>query len=176
MAVINHADWLKVMGNTENDTMLFLYKEGVYSRLDVTEVKQYIRQYIPNNIVEDDALRNTYKLLTSSSIENIDVDYFNKDENIINLKNGIYDLSTNRLLFHDPKHLSTLQLNCNFGAQVSKKWTDFVDALCTDDNGKVDENMVLAIQEWTGLMISNIPSYKIKKAFILYSPVKNTKK
>ena len=176
MAVINHADWLKVMGNTENDTMLFLYKEGVYSRLGVTEVKQYIRQYIPNNIVEDDSLRNTYKLLTSSSIENINVDYFNKDESIINLKNGIYDLSVKRLLPHDPKHLSTLQLNCNFGAQVPKKWTDFVDALCTDDNGKVDENMVLAIQEWTGLMISNIPGYKVKKAFILYSPVGNTGK
>lgn len=51
----------------------------------------------------------------------------------------------------------------------------YINDLCTT-NGVVNESKKQVLQEWFGLLLSNIPIYRIKKCLFLYSALGNTGK
>ena len=159
---------LKKKGNEVAD--FYVYTKGVYEKCSKQEFKSYIKSYIPLGFASDNILNNIYSLLGCISEKMLEFDKADSNENIINLKNGILDIDKNILMEHSPQYISTIQLNCNYNPQAkAPKFLEFVNRLCSDKNGNVDNEKLLLIQEWTGLLLSNITISRVKKCFVLYS-------
>ena len=166
---------LKKKGNEVAD--FYVYTKGVYEKCSKQEFKSYIKSYIPLGFASDNILNNIYSLLGCISEKMLEFDKADSNENIINLKNGILDIDKNILMEHSPQYISTIQLNCNYNPQAkAPKFLEFVNRLCSDKNGNVDNEKLLLIQEWTGLLLSNITISRVKKCFVLYSAAGNTGK
>ena len=161
---------------SESD-IIYHYEHGVYKRLSKTELTAFCGEYIPSGMANPNTLRNIAEMIIYTSPIR-DFSDLNSSERFINIKNGLYDLKTKKLLPHSPDVISTIQLNCSYikNCKTSANWISFINDLCTDENGFVDSQMVIQIQEWLGLFFSNIHGYRSKRAFILYSAVGNTGK
>lgn len=159
--------------------LLYIYEAGVYREHSKAQFKNVIRSYLPKGMANDNLLNNTLNLFLCSDDKFYDFDDINTKEDIINVKNGIYNVKTKAFYPHSSEIFSTLQLNCNHFPEKVKspvKWLKFIDELCTNQEGVVDQDMIKILQEQTGLILSNYPVYRTKKAFILYSPIGNTGK
>lgn len=88
----------------------FQYQEGVY-----VEASSYVRNSIKemiavDNMITQARIMETYRLLIDDTrIQRLAVD-LNNDKNLINFKNGVWDIEKGRMLEHDSKYLQTLQL------------------------------------------------------------------
>lgn len=86
----------------------------------------------------------------------------NPNPYLINIKNGMHDVPSKILLPHDPKYLSTIQLNCNFHNNAKcPKFIVFLNTTLSPDN-------IRLLQEITGYLL--IPVTKSQKAFLIYGP------
>lgn len=88
----------------------YQYQDGVY-----LEAGAYIRNTIKDMIVYDALIsqRNiveAYRLLIDDTRLQRNSNDLNYDKTLINFKNGVWDIKTNRLLEHDSKYLHTLQI------------------------------------------------------------------
>jgi putative DNA primase/helicase len=97
----------------------------------------------------------------------INRDDFNKDKNLINLKNGIYNIKTKEFNKHTPRHLFTYEIPVDYGpnAKCPKIMKFFKEVLSPED--------ILVIQELFGYCL--YPSYQIEKAFIFLGDGANGK-
>ena len=98
---------------TRDGKEIFVYNEekGVYEKVGESFIKEQVERYVPYEAsrhlcseVEGRIERRTY----------IDRRKFDSDPNIINLQNGLFDLRTQKLSKHDPRHLSRIQLPFSF--------------------------------------------------------------
>lgn len=155
----------------------YVYENGVYNECKKAEVKSHIKKYLPSHIVKDSVLNNVYGLLLSSNSKVHDFEEVNADERYINLKNGIYDIHSRKLLPHTPELLSTYQLKCSYleKAPQPQQWLKYINDFCTTE-GIVDKQQIAVLQEWMGLILSNVAVYRTKKCLALYSPLGNTGK
>lgn len=166
---------LKRQGYDVSD--FYTYENGVYNKCSKQEFKSYIKSYIPIGLASDATLNNIYNLVGASGNNVYEFDDANSDENIINLQNGILNLDTGKLEQHSPNVLSTLQLNCKYDEQAQAPvFMKYVNKLCSDADGKLNEQKLNLLQEWTGLLISNIAVNRVKKCLVLYSALGNTGK
>lgn len=107
-----------------------------------------------------------------------DGDTLNDDESIINLQNGFYDVKKKAMVPHSVDTLSTIQLKCSY----PEKWKEprtfmrFMQDLCDDGDGNLDQEMMDLLQEWIGATLSNVKMYRFKVALFLYSLQGNTGK
>lgn len=153
------------------------YKNGVYSKQSKLDVKATIKEFLPVGISTDYLLNNTYNLLMAGALHKCRIEALNTNDSIINCKNGLYNIDTGELMPHTHKELTTLQLNCNYNkdAPIPQTFINYINDLCS--NGEtVDESKKMVLQEWLGLLISNINIYETKKSLMLYSPLGNTGK
>lgn len=163
--------------NEEKDSF-YLYEDGVYKKSNRNKMKSVIYKYVPPSMVSDSLLNNVCGLLLSQG-KNIhswrDLD---KDEKYINLKNGLYNVNTRKLEPHTPSVLSTRQLECNYDPAATNRrvFDKYMNDLCLDDNGNVDEEKKAIIQEYCGAVLSNVNVCRTKKAMILLSLMGNTGK
>ena len=153
----------------DKDTISF-YRDGMYPPQNRQSIKAIIREYIPRARATDNLLNNVLSLMlaTNEGIhEQWEIDSVSR---IINLKNGFLDVEKRKLLEHDASILSTFQHGFAYEPGNNKRevFEKFVRDLCTKPDGNVDENEILALQEYTGLILSNMPMEKAKKALVLY--------
>lgn len=98
---------------------------------------------------------------------------------IINFKNGVFDLKEFSLKPHSAEYLSSIQLNTELPEdfkKVKEKYEGGVfDKFMYDFTNGDDKAKELLLQ-FFGLMISNIPGYKVKKGLFLVSRQGNTGK
>ncbi|ALI36859.1 hypothetical protein NMY3_02669 [Candidatus Nitrosocosmicus oleophilus] len=101
----------------ESDEILY-YNNGVYVNGGEFLIKKLVEQrfdYLLNNRKVEDILghirRRTYK---SKSC-------FDKDMNIVNLRNGLYDIENNRLLSHSPSYYSIDQKPITYDPKARPK-------------------------------------------------------
>lgn len=155
----------------------YCYKDGVYSKYSKLDVKTMIKDFLPVGISSDNLLNNTYNLLLAGALRRCRLEELNINDNTINCKNGLYDLNTDTLMPHTHKELSTMQINCNYDVKAAypKVFIKYMNDLCSDGD-TVDNNKKLVLQEWLGLLLSNIKVYETKKSLLLYSPLGNTGK
>lgn len=170
--------YMRVRRHDDNKEDFYIYENGVYSLRNKNEVKQCIKKHIPIGLATDKILSDTYNLLLCSNNNIYTDDKLNAQERYINFKNGMYDIKTKCLVPHSSETLSTIQLSCSYEAAAPKPRTflKFLDDLCTDDDGVIDVEKQNVLQEWAGLLLSNIPVYRVKKSLILYSALGNTGK
>lgn len=155
----------------------YVYENGVYSECKKAEIKAHIKRYVPPELTKDNILNNVYGLLLSSNKRVKSFEEVNTEERYINVKNGIYDVIERKLIPHSPDILSTYQLNCRYSETASppKNWIKYINDLCTYD-GEVDKQQIAVLQEWLGLILSNVSVFRTKKSLALYSPLGNTGK
>lgn len=143
----------------------YLYQYGKYRQLGYNEFASIIKEYLPL----DRRTRKNWEMVLDefkTDPPGVKEDDFNDDENIINFKNGILDLTTDELLKHDPKYLSTRQIPCDYNPDLT--WADapvfkeYIDSLVSGDGQDLD-----CLMQFTGAVISNVKGWRYKKLLIL---------
>lgn len=161
----------------EKDDFL-LYENGVYNKCNRNKVKSIILRYIPMSLASDNLANNVYNLLLCQERNICSFRDLDKSEKYINLKNGLYNLDTKRLEPHTPKLYSTLQLNCEYHPEDNHRpvFDQYLNDLCMDRDGVVDEGKKAVLQEYGGLLLSNVRVYRTKLCLVLLSLLGNTGK
>lgn len=157
---------------------VYIYDHGVYRQHSKNELKAIARQRVPFGIGKDDVFNKAANLLMYSGRNIHRLGEINDNEWNINVKNGLYDVKEKRLLPHDPKVLSTIQLNCSYPDLIHepKIFMKFMREFCDDGEGNIDQEMMDLLQEWMGAAISNLKMWRLKVALILCSLLGNTGK
>lgn len=170
--------YLIVRRPDEEKDDFYLYEHGVYSKCNRNKVKSIILRYIPSNLASDSLLNNVYGLLMSREDNICSFRELDNDENYINLKNGLYNLKTRQLEPHTPKFYSTIQFECEYRPDDKHKpvFDKYINDLCRDRDGKVDKAKMAILQEYGGLLLSNVKVYRLKCCLVLWSLLGNTGK
>lgn len=88
----------------------YQYKDGVYSESS-SSVRNTIRNMVEyDNLIQHSKIMECYRLIaddTRIQKENSDL---NAHKNLINFKNGVWDIEKKQLLPHDSKYLQTIQI------------------------------------------------------------------
>lgn len=170
--------YLIVRRPDDDKDSFYLYEHGVYNKCNRNKVKSIILRYIPVSLASDNLVNNVYNLLLCQernicSFRDLDV-----DEHYINLKNGLYNLRTQQLEPHTHKLRSTTQLSCEYHAESNRRpvFEHYINALCSNQEGEVDEEKKAVLQEYGGLLLSNVRVYRAKICLVLWSLLGNTGK
>lgn len=142
-------------------TWLIYDGNGCYKRVDETAIHHIIKtkmrkdcSCIPKNI------KDTLFYLETHHELNVPADEFDNDKNILNLKNGLLDLTTMQIHPHSPKHLSLRKLNVSYKPDIQKSeaFTQYLDSKLPD----LETRSI--VQEMLGYSIS---SYTNAEKFFL---------
>ena len=88
----------------------YQYRDGVY-----TEASSFVRNTIKDmilldNLISQNRIMECYRLLCDDVRLQKTAAELNPDHNLINFKNGVWDIQAHKLLPHDSKYLQTLQI------------------------------------------------------------------
>lgn len=149
-----------------NKYKIFLYSKGYYHEMSQDEFKGAIRRFIPQLLRTKRIVEEVYADLISNDMF-VDESFINADENIINFQDGILEITTKRLLKHDPKYLTTIQIPAKY--RDIEKATDFcpvfdsyMEFLCN-----YDKDIIEILMQIMGLCISNVYGFRTKKSLFL---------
>ncbi|MFA6397241.1 MAG: phage/plasmid primase, P4 family [Candidatus Paceibacterota bacterium] len=146
---------IKTIGNRDNTKDIYLYKNGVY-KIDYGLIKEEI-VHITQDLVKSTFREEVIKMIKEKTYK--DRECFIIDRNLINFKNGIYNIKSKELIVHKPEYLFLHQLPINYNPSADcPKLKEFLNQI-------LDEESVKVIQEWFGYCLYR--SYFIKKAIIL---------
>lgn len=155
----------ELIGDSASEKVLsYVYTKGVYNEISFRTLKGYVKEYIPTHLITDRLLSSVANLLiTKKDVKDYSILY--GKENIINLKNGLYNVETGELVEHTSDYITQNQLSVNFSEKPINNgyWDKFLDALTMRD---VELKNIL--QEWVGLILSNYNGALVKKMLILY--------
>lgn len=157
----------KIRGDFHN------YDSGVYSPLQISDV-----QSIVLNEMLGDGLTNYRKLSAVGdkiacfkSIPGRTFTHEDEDtnQNLLNFKNGLVDISTYLAHPHTPLYLSTSQIPVNYDKDANcTQWKTFVNDIMDGD-----QDQVKLLQQIAGYCLTN--STKLAKAFVLFGSGANGK-
>lgn len=161
---------------TKSD-IIYLYRNGVYHETSENDLSREIRKWIPKGFTKPDSINQAVKMITYSA-NTRSYEELNADERFINVQNGLLDIYSGELKSHSPELISSLQIKSNFVQEATApKWERFIESLCYNPvSDEIDREMVSALQEWTGFILSPIYGYRIKKCLLLYSARGNSGK
>jgi len=170
--------YLIVRRPEEEKDDFFIYENGVYNKCNRNKVKSYIKRYVPVGLASDNMINNVYNLLMCKENNICNYRDLDTNEQYINVKNGLYNLKTRQLEPHTPKLYSTIQLNCEYHPEVNTRpiFTKYINDLCNDSDSNVDEERKAVLQEYMGLILSNVKVNRTKLCLVLYSLLGNSGK
>lgn len=159
-------NYFLVKNNANDHIMIFWYEDGVYKNINEDMLKGYIKAIIQSfdlNLYKSSIVNETYKDLTTD-LKFIRQDELNNVENIINFKNGLYDIETKQLIPHTPKIINTIQIPCDWNDNEidAPIFLSYIDRL-TDNR----EDLKSLLLQFMGACFSNIKGYRFKKALFL---------
>lgn len=130
------------------------------------------------SLVSDNLLNNVYNILLCQNRNICSFTELDREEKYINMKNGLYNLHTKQLEHHTPRVYSTIQLACEYqpGNQYRPFFDKYINDLCKDRDGMIDESKKAVLQEYGGLLLSNVGVYRTKLCLVLWSLLGNTGK
>lgn len=140
----------------END--IYIYENGVYKINDETLGRRII-ELRPDATTRFRKEVYDYLLL----LQNIKEVKLNREQGIINFKNGLYDLKNKQMIEHTPEIFTINQINTNLNFNAPKVQA-IEDVLNKLSNGNVERKQT--ILEMIGYSMTT--SVKLQKAFILY--------
>lgn len=96
----------------------YMYKDGVY-----VESSSYVRNIMCDliaydNLINQARIMECYRLICDDVRLKRSVDELNPNKNLINFKNGVWDIDNQELLPHSREYLQTLQIPHNVGKYV----------------------------------------------------------
>ena len=153
--------------------LVYVYnKSGYYEMYSDARIKGLVRDTVQakaGNRVPTSSLIGSACTLIESSCNCSPPDIFNRNENIINFKSCILDISTMRKERHSPQIMSTIQIGNRWSGRdaPTPKFDALLDNLATGEDSKINHAVRELILEWIGFTISNIKGYKPKKSILL---------
>ena len=149
-----------------NKYKIFLYNRGVYNEMSCDEFKAGIRRFIPQLLRNKKVVDEVYADLICNDMF-VDETNINANEDIINFKDGIFNIKTKELLPHSPKYLTTIQIPTNYKDIESSDgecpyFDKYIQTLCNND-----EETIEVLMQIVGLSLSNVYGFRTKKALFL---------
>lgn len=140
------------------DNTIYIYVDGVY-KSEKKYIEKNIIKYVPN--ATSYFMNEVYKNL-ELKIENEGID-FNRENGVINFKNGLYFLDKKELWKHSKYIFSINQVNTNYNpnAERIKEIDDFLNKITSNKKERKQ-----AILEMIGYCMTT--SVNLQKSFILY--------
>ena len=135
----------------------FQYLDGVYKKVDELHCKRIVRKYLRADHVEMHQINDVHSQWTIEILKSSE--RLNVNKNVINFKNGLYQLDRQQLKPHDPQLLSTIQLAASYDAAA--RAPIFARFL----NDCLDPATQLLVQELCGYLL--VPETRAQKAFVL---------
>ena len=88
----------------------FQYRDGVYVEAS-SSVRNTIREMIMlDSFITQARIMEVYRLIVDDTRIQKDPSELNRDKNLINFKNGVWDIQQAKIIPHDSKYLQTLQI------------------------------------------------------------------
>ena len=177
-SIAKNVAYLNVRQSGDVKQKLYLYKKGAYRNAADADMQAMIRRYLPVGLAKSSMLKEVEKLLLCREENICTVNDLDADTGYINFQNGLLNIETMELEEHNPEIHSTLQLSSNYDPEDHDMpvFRRFLTTLFTDEDGHYDSEREAVLQEYCGLVISNLPGRYLKKALMLYSPNGNTGK
>jgi len=149
-----------------NKYKIFIYNKGVYVEMSSDEFKAAIRIFIPQLLRNKKLVDEVYADMICNDMF-VDESKINADEDIINFKDGIFNIRTKELLPHDPKYISTIQIPTNYkdieaSDGISPVFDGYIQTLCNHDPQTIE-----VLMQIMGLSISNVYGFRTKKSLFL---------
>ena len=133
------------------------YQSGVYRSIKDIAVKKMIRQSMKKGTIRSAQINDAFEQLRIEA--QLDAEELNKDANIINVRNGLYNVEDDRLMGHTEDYISTVQLGVNYDPEADcPRFRQFL----TETLG---EEQTCLMQEILGYLL--VPEIKAQMAFIL---------
>lgn len=147
--------------------LFYEYSGGVYRYLHVNTVMLRIAEMLPmlpfyqmRQLVILKTLRNDDRMI-------VDTSFVNCNKNLINVRNGLYDLTTGKLLPHTPEYISTVQINAYYDSEANgEHFQTFLNTIAPEEHERA------LIQKMFGEVIKPQPSGCF---FMIYGPVRSGK-
>ena len=136
----------------------YRYQNGVYCDMDKIEAQRIVQgKMLPSEtkMRQITDAEEQWRLMIRKSPDDI-----NPDPYVINLRNGLYSVTDDKLSPHDPKYLSTIQLPVNYDENAGcPRFVKFLnEAMCEE------EEQIALIQEIMGYCL--VPVTSAQKSFI----------
>lgn len=159
--------FLLVRDNGRQGILKYVYEDGVYKLYSDDMFRGIIREIIADYDMELVKMRtiNEAFSLMMTSLKTIPHSALNRDESVINFKNGLLHIGeTLELTEHSPDVLTTIQIPCDWTgeAQPTPVFDSYLDML---SNG--DEAIKTLLLEFIGACVSNIRGWRLKKSLFM---------
>lgn len=139
------------------DGQFIQYQSGVYRPIKDIDVKKMIRQSMKKGTIRSAQINDTLEQLRIEA--QMGAEEVNRDANIINVRNGLYNVEKDTLTEHTMDYISTVQFGVNYDpASDCPRFRQFL----TETLG---EEQASLMQEILGYFL--VPEIKAQKSFIL---------
>lgn len=121
----------------------YQYQDGVYVESS-SRVRNTIKDMIAvDNLITQNRIMEVFRLICDDVRLQRSSEELNRDRNLINFKNGVWDIERRELLPHDSKYLMTIQIPHEVGPRVKFKDTRLYDFFKKTELPKQDVMMLL---------------------------------
>ena len=128
------------------------YKDGYYAIKAEMEIKKYVKDILGENYSSHKGNEVLHSIETETYKRPEDL---NKTK-LLNVKNGLFNIETEKLKDHDPNIYSTIQLDVLFNKDAScEKWIESIYQIFEGDESKVS-----ILQEFFGLCLTRETMYE----------------
>jgi putative DNA primase/helicase len=143
---------------------LYYYENGVYKRSGRDKVSAIVQSVLGEEYTKARKMEIIDWIETYAKRKDVRV---NGDSNIINLKNGIYDIEKKQLIPHSHKYYTTIQIPVKYDKEAQcPKINDFLLSVVPLDS-------IDFVFEWFGFSL--LTEYKFNRALMLYGTGGNGK-
>ncbi|MEN2465645.1 phage/plasmid primase, P4 family [Ornithinibacillus sp. JPR2-1] len=162
----------KIVGFCLNQDF-YIYLDGYYKKMTDSEIKGFIQNQINPRVRTGHIINDVFNMWQFHTSMQVDENEVNKDNNLLNLKNGIYDVEKD--LFtprHDKNHLITIRINASYKEGLTKEvngkaWHNYLDYALPD------KEVQCVLQEIMGYCLTR---YVDAKKFFVFDGVSNSGK
>lgn len=151
------------------DNFYYNYENGVWQKQNEGKFLKYIRDIFqkPKFGIWSPSVEGAY--ITGIQRELYHAEDLNPNKNLINLKNGMFNIQKFELLHHDPNYYSTIQIPIDYNPDAKcPKFLNFIHEIFESD-----EEKIRIAQEWSGYIMTTATN--AQKALILLGVGENGK-
>lgn len=139
----------------------YQYQDGVYK-----EASSYVRGIIKDMIMLDrfitqPTIMECYRLLIDDVRIQKSPQELNKDHNLINFKNGVWDIKNQKLLPHDSKYLQTIQIPHEVGVYKPFTQTKLYDFFKKTKIKNEDIKMILKYMAYSMTLSHGLKTFMV---------------
>lgn len=140
----------------------YQYQNGIYHEVEMEYIKKIIQQHQFKRYAKQKEINETEKFLRTMVHQEDHVLNGESSTNLINFKNGMFNVTTKHFSPHTPQLFSSIQMNCYYNPSAEAPFFQYYLSQV------LDESTLSLIQELLGYLL--IPNNHAQRAFILYGP------